>query len=144
MEKFLVKREKFISKKINLEKIRECVGKALEKKSVHEDDIYRMQLATDEACSNIIMHNYDEDTNRPIFISIKDLGDKVSILIEDEGDKFNPLDITDPNLDQYIEKYKKNGLGVYLMRRLVDEIRYHTAAEQGNKIELIKYLSKSK
>lgn len=140
MEKNLVEKERFLSHKINLEKIRAYVGESLSQTSLTEDDIYRFQLAVDEACSNIIMHNYEGDNDKPIYITIKQSDKNITIIIEDEGEKFNPLDVSDPDLDQHIERYKQNGLGVYLMRRLVDEIVYHAGMKRGNKIELVKYL----
>lgn len=139
MVKKYVDREKFISHRINLDKIRQCIDHALAKIPLPEEDIYRLQLAADEACSNIILHSYSGDSELPIYISIFQDDKAVTITIEDEGDTFNPLNVADPNLDEHIEKYKKNGLGVFLMRRLVDEIRYRAIADKGNRIELIKY-----
>ncbi len=139
MKNVLLNREEFLSKKINLDKIRCRLEEELKQTSLDDDDIYRMQLAVDEACSNIIIHNYHEAQDKPIFITVYEYKDKISVIIQDNGDKYNPLNIADPNLQEHIREYRKQGLGVFLMRKLVDELIYHASNKKGNTIELIKY-----
>jgi len=134
-----IAKNKFYSKRENLEAIREFVQKNLEKTFLESNDIFRLQLAVDEACANIISHNYKDKNDKIIIIEINSDDEKVSIIIEDEGDKFNPLNISDPNLKEHLQEYRKGGLGIYLMRKLVDEIVYHYVKRKGNKLELIKY-----
>lgn len=140
MEQIFKKKKSFVPQKVNLEKIRKFINESLSQTSLSADDIFKMELAVDEACANIIMHNYRHSTEKTITIAVLGDEEKVSVVIKDTGEKFNPLDIRDPNLMKHIKEYRKHGLGIYLMRRLVDEIIYHHSRETGNKLELIKYL----
>lgn len=142
MAKSFKKSHEFLGKRKKLSSIRNFVGDQLKKTPLNNDDIYRMMLAVDEACTNVIVHNYEKnskDKDNHIKVTVEFASDQVSLIIEDEGEEFNPLDVHDPDLKQHLEEYRKKGLGIFLIRRLVDEVIYHYSTHKGNKVELIKY-----
>ena len=144
MKKPFKKTKKFPGKREELGKIRNYVHAKLENTSLTKEDVYRITLAVDEACANIIEHNYEEHITgkaKRIGVAVESTDEQISIIIEDEGVEFNPLDMRDPDLDRHLQEYRKHGLGIYLIRRLMDEITYHYIKNKGNRLELVKYLN---
>ncbi len=108
----------------NLEKIRSLIKHHAFKSGFNERDSDKIALAVDEACTNLIRYSFNMDNNQKIKISI-DKDDKFFIVnIFDSGKPFNPLNIPKPNIKEYLLKYKKGGLGIFIIRSVMDEIEY--------------------
>jgi len=125
----------------NLAKIREFTKSAAIECGFSEEVIGKIILAVDEACTNIIKHAYKFSPEGIISIKIKFDNNKLSISITDEGLQFDPNRIPEPNLKQYYQQKRVGGLGMFLMKKLMDEVRYSTPSENKNQVVLIKYLS---
>ena len=97
-------------------------------------------LAVDEACTNIIKHAYKYSSNGDIGINIKLTNSKLVISITDSGEHFNPGEVPTPNLLEYQKKKKAGGLGIFLMRKLMDEVNYKILNDNRNLVELVKHL----
>ena len=88
--------------------------------------IREIELATEEAIMNILTHAYPTDCRGDIEVQCESLGDAgLTIRIVDTGIPFNPLSFTDPDLTAPITERNPGGLGVFLIRKMMDEIRYH-------------------
>jgi len=83
--------------------------------------IFEIQMAVDEACTNIINYGY---TVGMINISCRRRDEDVLVVIKDRGKPFDPMSVPPPDLDASLEKRKIGGLGVYFMKTLVDEVKY--------------------
>jgi len=59
----------------------------------------------------------------------------MKIAVEDEGKGFNPLKLSDPTLNENL--LKENGRGIYLMKHLMDEVRFENS---GRRVIMTKYL----
>ena len=105
-----------------------------------EDAANKIILATDEACTNIIEHAYNNFPNEKIVIKIKTINNKFSITITDTGHHFDPGLIEEPNIEKSQKMKKGGGLGIFLMKKLMDEVMYK-AKKNGNELVLIKYLN---
>ena len=81
-------------------------------------------LAADEVCSNIVLHGYGPGTPGPITIEVERAADGARMTIADEGRAFDPADAPAPDLDAPWEQREAGGLGWYIVRRMVDELRY--------------------
>ena len=97
-------------------------------------------LAVDEACSNIIKHAYNGATNKPIIITIKINSERLEINLRDYGDKVNLKAIKSRKLDDI----RPGGLGVHLIKSVMDEVMYENGPDLGNRLCLVKYLKKGK
>jgi len=97
-------------------------------------------LAVDEACTNIIEHAYNNSENEKIRIKIKSANNKFSVTITDRGNHFDPSLIEEPNIAKSQKMKKGGGLGMFLMKKLMDEVKYN-AKSNGNELILIKYLN---
>lgn len=124
----------------NLEKIREFTKTAALNSGFGEDNIGKIILAVDEACTNIIKHAYKFSPEGIINIAIKFSESKFSISITDEGEHFDPTKIPEPDLREYYKQKRVGGLGMFLIKRLMDEVKYNTLSGNKNQVVLIKYL----
>jgi serine/threonine-protein kinase RsbW len=124
----------------NLDEIREIVAEAARQVGFSDKEIYAIQLAADEASSYIIEHDYAgvEGGKLEIDISISD--NKLKIIMRDHGKPFDPASVPEPNVKADLSERKIGGLGMYLMRKLMDEVSYESSPETGNILTMIKRL----
>lgn len=111
-----------------------------------EDDAYKIQLAVDEACSNIIEHAYGGGSKENNICCVcKILTDKLKIELYDNGASFNPNNVPSPNLSTKLEDRDKGGLGLFLIRQIMDfvefqpQIQTRCASGTYNRLVLVKY-----
>ncbi|MDD1696430.1 MAG: ATP-binding protein [Methanoregula sp.] len=107
---------------------------ALHARGFSRDDILDTQLAVEEIITNIINHGY-KNTGGEIFITCRINPSCAEIRIEDTAPRFDPLSVPEPELDGSIEDRKIGGLGIFLVRQVMDEIFYRY--ENGRNILVI-------
>jgi len=122
----------FTAKFEYLDEIRDFVGKVARKGGFSEKDIYNIQLATDEAASNIIEHAYEGVSNGVLDLSCGIAGDGITIILIDYGESFDPSAVPMPNLKADLSERKIGGLGIFLMRKLMDEVHYEPRKDGSN------------
>jgi serine/threonine-protein kinase RsbW len=127
-----------------LDDMREFVRQAAEDAGMDDGDIYAVQLAVDEACSNIIEYACHGRCDEQIEITCTTSGDRLTVMIRDHGEPFDPASAPAPDLDADLENRPVGGLGIFLMRQLMDEIRYERLGESGNVLTLVKYRKRKK
>ena len=87
--------------------------------------LHDVQLAVEEHLTNILKHGFDEQSDHPIRVRVSGKGTELRVEIEDEGRPFDPLKHPAPELSQPLEMRPVGGLGIYMMRKLMDRIEYH-------------------
>ena len=122
----------------NLDEIREFVGEVARQVGFSEKEIYSIQLAADEASTNIIEHAYAGVENGRIEIDCNITGDDLKIVMRDNGKSFDPSSVPEPNVKADLTERKIGGLGMYLMRKLMDEVSYESSPEGGNILTMVK------
>ncbi|MGA3244427.1 MAG: ATP-binding protein [Bacteroidota bacterium] len=127
----------------NLLEVREFVLKAARQFGFEEEEASKIVLAVDEACTNVIKHAYQYAPDRKIEIVIRPDKDRLQITVIDDGRAFNPSIAKLPDLKQHLSHYRRGGLGIYLMRTLMDKVEYKYAPGKRNEVRLTKYLSAS-
>jgi serine/threonine-protein kinase RsbW len=85
--------------------------------------VFEVQMAVDEACTNIIKYGYAREKGT-IEISCLRWDEDVVVVIKDTGTPFDPTSVQPPDLDAGLEERKIGGLGVYFMKTLMDEVKY--------------------
>jgi len=95
------------------------------------------KLVVDEACTNIIRHGYRDIKNGKITVRAIIRRMSLTMVIIDQGRSFDPRQVKDPDLDKYVRIGKKGGLGIFMMRKLMDDIKYNVTA-YGNELRLTK------
>lgn len=126
----------------NLALIREFTKSSAEEIGFSDEVAGKIVLAVDEACTNIIKHAYKYSPNGDIYISIKLDDSRFTISITDEGKHFDPNKIPEPDLQEYYKQKRVGGLGMFLMKKLMDEVKYSTITGNKNQVVLVKYLSR--
>ncbi len=126
----------------NLERIREFIKSVSAQSGFSDDVIDKISLAVDEACTNIIKHAYKNSPNGDIVINAKLFDNKLTVSITDFGLDFNPDSVPVPDIKKYYQQHKVGGLGIYLMKKLMDEVKYNPSVDNKNQVVLVKYLSR--
>jgi len=127
----------------NLLEVREFVLRAARSFGFSEDEASKIVLAVDEACTNVIKHAYQFAPDREIEIVIQPVKDRMQITVIDDGKSFNPSIAKLPDLKAHLSHYRRGGLGIYLMRTLMDKVEYKYAPGKRNEVRLTKYLTAS-
>jgi serine/threonine-protein kinase RsbW len=91
-------------------------------------------VAVQEALTNIVRHAY-RGKREKIEILVKNEPDRIEILIRDFGIPFEPEKIPEPELPPK----RPGGLGLYLMKSLMDKVDYESQGQAGNLLRLMKY-----
>jgi anti-sigma regulatory factor (Ser/Thr protein kinase) len=86
--------------------------------------IYQCRLALDEACMNIIRHAYPNNPDGEIEVVIEAGWKQCVIQLIDFGESYQPSSVPSPLIGTPLEEARPGGLGLYLMRKVMDEVRY--------------------
>ncbi|PKO07049.1 MAG: hypothetical protein CVU41_03920 [Chloroflexi bacterium HGW-Chloroflexi-3] len=123
----------------SLVKIGEFVSQAAKSIGFDGFELYKIETAVDEACSNIIEHAYGQEDIGDIVVSVVTDLEKITITLTDFGEPFDPKYVKQPNLDADLEDRDDHGLGIYMMKQWMDVVIFDTYQEQ-NVLTLVKHL----
>ncbi len=132
------------SKTENLSVIRDFVSSNAAEANIAQDIVENIILAVDEACTNIIKHAYHSVPDGEIIIKLKLSGKKFVVTITDYGNSFSPDKIPEPDLQKYYRQKKVGGLGMYLMKTLMDNVEYRSVPGKYNEVLLSKNIKADK
>jgi len=121
-----------------LDEIRDLVAQVARQGGFSDKEVYSIQLAADEAASNVIEHAYAGIQDGVIQIACDMQGDAIVITMLDRGKPFNPSKVKQPNIKANLSERQIGGLGVYLMRKLMDNVRYESIPGEGNLLTMFK------
>ena len=91
-----------------------------------EVDRHQLILAVEEVCANLIIHSHACNPKELIHLEVKEFKKKLSIEITDKGDAFNLLEYEVPDLKKVIEEKRKGGIGIFLVKKIMDEIEFES------------------
>ena len=128
----------FAAKFEYLDEIREFVGEIARKGGFSDKDVYNIQLATDEAASNIIEHAYENMPDGILELSCGVNQNVITIVLVDHGESFDPSEVPLPDLKADLSNRKIGGLGIFLMRKLMDEVTYEPRPNRINVLTMTK------
>jgi len=124
----------------HLKLARYFILRILRKVNVAPSDENKIVLATDEALSNIVEHAYEFNKSGYIDINVEVDPRQFQIRIMNGGRDFDMGKVKIKDIVEHIKQGKKRGLGIFLMRRIMDEVKYSFKNGQ-NQLILIKYLT---
>lgn len=111
--------------KSNLQRIRTFVVTVLRELNLSELDVHSMVLAVDEVCANMMIHSNNCSPEHVIEVNIiTDSKDKIIFDIIDYGSGFDIRDFPEPDISEIIRMKKKGGVGLMLVKRIMDEIDF--------------------
>jgi serine/threonine-protein kinase RsbW len=119
-------------------RICEFASAMAQKAGLDDMAVYSVELAVDEACTNIIEHAYGGDGKGDIECTCQVLEDGIKVILKDRGRAFNPDNVPVPNPKARLKEVKARGAGLFLIRKLMDEVQFDFSKEEGNRLTLIK------
>lgn len=132
----------------SLAQIAEFIGRVARAAGFNEDDVFHVQMAVDEACSNVVEHAYGTDQSGDITLTCCLEKEPLSantfvITIRDSGQPFNPPSVPSPPPATELEDWPEGGLGMYFMHTLMDAVHFEFDPVGGNTLTMIKILEES-
>lgn len=126
----------------NLSLIRDFVATIGQQARMDEQEISNLELAVDEACANVIEHAYRHDISHEVIVRVVFDDESVRISVIDTGKGFDPTKVTPASIDSLVTERKSGGLGIRLIKTLMDEVRYEIMPGQMNELHMTKKLRK--
>jgi anti-sigma regulatory factor (Ser/Thr protein kinase) len=99
----------------------------------------QISLAVDEALCNVITHGYERRSDGPVWINLwseEAEPARIKIVIEDLANQVDPDSIQPRDLDDI----RPGGLGVHIIREVMDEVRYERRSDRGMRLTMTKHL----
>lgn len=132
-----------------LSEIRAIVADLARQVGFPETEIAKIEMAVDEACSNVVEHAYATDKEwswderrAEIRLDIRTDGQRLIIEINDHGQRFDFSIYRPTDMEACVQQMKDGGYGIHIMRRFMDEVQYNSNDQTGNILRLVKYLKK--
>lgn len=125
----------------NVPRAIECVTEWAQKAGFDERALYEIQLAVDEACANVVDHAYQGADPGDIEVSCC-LDDQIlTVQVRDWGTGFDLSGVADPDLDAPLEERTLGGLGLFLVKQVMDDVQFRSDPELGNELMMSKRLN---
>ena len=122
----------------NLVKISEFVARSVEAAGFDDTAAYCVLLAVEEACSNIINHGYGGEGKGDIKCSCEVTNDELIITLRDWSETFDPTSVPEPDFAVPLENLNLKGAGLVLINKIMDEVRFESAPDNGNVMVMVK------
>ncbi len=127
----------------SLAHFREFIKNLCSQAGVEEQSCYDLQIASDEACTNIINHGYAGMNPGSIILELDPSPGSIVMTITDFGHPFEPAEAPLPDVEAMMLEKKSGGFGLYLIYQTMDRVDYQTSA-YGNHLILTKILTANK
>ena len=108
----------------HLAEVRDFVAEHAAKCGFSPKEISEIRLAVDEAYTNIIKHAYKENGSKPVEIELGSDQRKFWVSLMDKGESFDLTKYQEPDVETQIKQKRRGGMGVYLIRKLMDQVHY--------------------
>jgi len=126
----------------NLAIIREFVTNVGVQAGLGEDDVAKLELAVDEACTNVIEHAHGGDITKDVVVRATFDEKMLRIEVVDSGAGFDPARIPEEDVERLVAQRRSGGLGLRVMRSLMDEVSYEIVPGNTNRLRMTKRLRK--
>ncbi len=100
--------------------------------------VYSIEMAVDEACSNIIEHAYEGEGKGDIRCTCSVTEDTLKVIIKDRGKPFDLSSVPPPNLSDDLEERQAHGLGLHFIRKWMDEVDF-LSKDAENTLTMVKH-----
>ncbi len=92
--------------------------------------IFEINLALDELFTNIISYGFKDDDQHIVKVTLTPGSDELCLCIEDDGNPFNPIEFETPDVSCSVEECKIGGLGIHIMKKLMDDVCYERCGDK--------------
>jgi serine/threonine-protein kinase RsbW len=123
-----------------LAQIAEFVTQAAREAGLTDDDVFHVEMAVDEACSNVIEHAYAEAVGEIELTCTNPEPGRLDVVIHDHGRSFDPAAVPEAKVGDgaSLDALQTGGLGLFFMRKLMDEVRFDFSPGYGNTLYMVK------
>lgn len=101
----------------------------------------QIEISVDEACANVVEHAYEGMAPGDMEVSFRTNGLDLIIKVRDWGQSFELDQIAVPDVTAPLEERGLGGLGLFLMRQMMDDLEYESDPARGNELVMVKRLS---
>lgn len=102
--------------------------------------LYQIELAVDEACANVVEHAYPGDEQGQMEVSCYLDGQAFVIRVRDWGTGFDPSAVERPDIEAPLEERDLGGLGLFLVGRVMDRVKFSFDPQRGSELLMYKRL----
>ncbi len=102
----------------------------------------QIALAVDEAATNVIQHAYGGEPDNEIEVHFDPEGDSLDIVIFHEGESLDSVPVPEFDLDKLVAEKRKGGLGLTIMRQMMDKVEHGRAGTGKNMCVMVRYKQK--
>jgi len=128
----------------NLSRARNFITRKAQEAGASETDVTKIEISCDEWSANIIEHALGEEEKCDFSIECSLDQGRFCVTFENPGERFNPIEQENVDLDDHYSESKERGLGIYIMKEMMDEIHYEYLPQGVNRLVLVKILSGSR
>jgi len=126
----------------NLALIRDFVSGIGAQVGFDENEVARLALAVDEACANVIEHAYGSDSTREVTVRAVVEEGEIHFDVIDTGRHFDPSAVQAQSVEELVRQRRSGGLGLRLIRTIMDDVQYRIVAGESNELRMTKRLKK--
>ena len=124
----------------NLSAVADFIAAAAGQSGLNDRDTYNIQMAVDEAVTNVIEHAYRGRTDGRIDIYCERHGNDFIVEIQDFGKPFDAARVPTPRTRGPLARRSVGGLGVFFMRKLMDTVEFNSTPGNGNRVRMVKHI----
>jgi anti-sigma regulatory factor (Ser/Thr protein kinase) len=128
----------------NLSKVREFIANAAREAGASSSDITKIEISCDEWSANIIEHSLEGSRKKKFSVECRNAEGRFIVIYEHEGNRFNPIEQEIIDIDDHFSESNERGLGIYIMREMMDEIHYEYINNRINRLTIVKYLEENR
>ena len=99
----------------------------------------KIALAVDEATTNVVQHAYGGEASHEIEVHFDPEGDSLDIVIFHEGKPLESMPVPEFDLDELVAEHKTGGLGLTIMRQMMDKVEHTKAGTGKNMCVMVRY-----
>ncbi len=125
--------------------VRRVVADTAHRAGFDADEVAKIELAVDEACSNAIIYQVDhEGAGRftELGVEIKIEGPRFVVVLQDRGAPYPFDEKGNFDLEDSLRRHEPGGLGIYIIKNFMDEVSYHHSSREGNTLTMVKFLGR--
>ena len=114
----------FVNQRSEIERVVALVERFGEEQQLPAELVITVHLVMDELVANIISHGYDDTAEHQIHVTLAVEDSVLTLRVEDDGRPFDPLQAPPPDLDLPLEERPVGGLGIHIVRSMMDAVEY--------------------
>jgi serine/threonine-protein kinase RsbW len=130
---------RFPSETRYLHMVRELARRLAESTGFETGEAEKIAMAVEEACTNVVEHAYHGEEGREIEMHFDPEGESLDIQILHDGDALEQVPMPEFDLEKLVAEHRTGGLGLYIMRQMVDDLRFGKAGSGKNMCVLVRY-----